>query len=78
MRAHVRGRPFPAVSVIVPVHNRAALLRACLRSLSLQDFRDFEIVVADDASTDDSARRGGDGRGGGASRAKRRSVGGAQ
>ena len=46
----------PKVSVIVPVHNRSALLRRSLRSVANQEFpAGFEIVVADDNSTDDSA-----------------------
>lgn len=41
-------------SVIVPVHNGAATLRACLDSVLAQDGPPFEVVVADDASTDAS------------------------
>lgn len=44
----------PRVSVIIPNWNGAALLPVCLASLASQTFRDFEIVVVDDASTDDS------------------------
>lgn len=42
----------PAVSVIVPVYNGAEYLEACVDSILAQDFRDFEIVIVDDASTD--------------------------
>src|SRR5512140_2438735 len=42
----------PAVSILVPVHNRPALLEECARSALAQDFRDFEIVVCDNHSTD--------------------------
>ncbi len=42
-------------SVIIPTHNRAASLRNCVNSVAAQVFRDFEIIVVDDASTDDTA-----------------------
>ena len=43
----------PAVSVIVPTYNRAALLERALASVLTQDFEDFEVLVIDDASTED-------------------------
>lgn len=45
----------PRVSVIVPTYNRAADLARCLESLRAQTFKDFEVLVCDDGSTDDSA-----------------------
>jgi glycosyltransferase involved in cell wall biosynthesis len=50
----VRGN-VPAVSITVISYNQAHLLVDALDSALAQDFRDFEIVVSDDASTDDSA-----------------------
>jgi glycosyltransferase involved in cell wall biosynthesis len=47
----------PFVSIVVPVYNASAYLEPCLDSLSTQDFRDFEIIVVNDGSTDDSAAR---------------------
>ena len=44
----------PRVSVVVPVRDRAELLEALLSSLAAQTYRDFEVIVVDDASTDDS------------------------
>jgi GT2 family glycosyltransferase len=44
----------PAVSVIVVNWNRHDLLRACLESLLRQTFRDFEIIVVDNGSSDGS------------------------
>ncbi len=38
------------ISVIVSTYNRPDALAACLRALSLQSDRDFEVVVADDGS----------------------------
>jgi glycosyltransferase involved in cell wall biosynthesis len=42
----------PAVSVLVPVYNRAELLRPCIESALAQTFGDIEVVVVDGASTD--------------------------
>jgi glycosyltransferase involved in cell wall biosynthesis len=44
----------PHVSVIIPTYNRAAMLRECLQSVQVQTYRDFEIIVIDDGSTDDT------------------------
>jgi glycosyltransferase involved in cell wall biosynthesis len=43
------------ISVIVTTYNRADALSAVLSALARQSDRDFEIVVADDGSTDDTA-----------------------
>jgi glycosyltransferase involved in cell wall biosynthesis len=43
-----------AISVVVPVYNGGAYLRACLESLLGQSFSDIEIIALDDGSTDES------------------------
>ena len=48
-------KPFsPAVSVIVPVFNAEKYLGVCLESIAAQTFQDFEVIVVDDCSTDNS------------------------
>jgi glycosyltransferase involved in cell wall biosynthesis len=47
----------PAISVVIPTRNRAALLGRAIASVLDQTFRDFEIIVADDGSTDSTAQR---------------------
>ena len=46
--------PAPAVSVLMPVHNGGHFLSAALESLRAQTLADFEIIVVDDGSTDDT------------------------
>lgn len=47
----------PRVSVIVPAHNASGVLDETLASIGAQTYTDFELVVADDASSDDTAER---------------------
>jgi len=46
----------PFVSVIVPARNEERAIARCLGSLLAQDYADYEIVVVDDQSTDETAR----------------------
>jgi glycosyltransferase involved in cell wall biosynthesis len=44
----------PTVSIIIPVYNRQDLIVRTLNSVLSQDFEDYEIIVVDDSSTDDT------------------------
>lgn len=46
----------PRVSVGLPVYNGARYLAATLESILAQDFRDFELIISDNASTDATER----------------------
>jgi glycosyltransferase involved in cell wall biosynthesis len=45
---------YPKISIVIPNYNRALDLRRCLDSLLHQSFKDFEVLVCDDGSTDNS------------------------
>ncbi|MCR9125882.1 MAG: glycosyltransferase [Rhodobacteraceae bacterium] len=47
--------PTPAATIVVPAFNVAATLAETVNSLRGQSWRDFEIVIVDDGSTDDTA-----------------------
>ncbi|MBO7244764.1 MAG: glycosyltransferase [Alphaproteobacteria bacterium] len=46
----------PKISVIVPVYNVEKFLPKCLDSILNQTFKDFEVIILDDGSTDKSAK----------------------
>ncbi len=47
--------PCPQVSVVIPTHNRARLIGQTLDSLARQTFCDYEAIIIDDGSTDETA-----------------------
>lgn len=46
----------PIISVIIPVYNADAYLRRCIDSILCQTFKDFELIIVNDGSTDRSAQ----------------------
>lgn len=46
----------PVVSIIVPNYNHEAFIKERLNSIFNQSFQDYEIILLDDASTDDSIK----------------------
>ncbi len=43
----------PLISIVIPVYNSAHTILRAIRSILIQDFSNYEIVVVDDGSTDD-------------------------
>ena len=50
----ISGQPVPKVSLCIPVYNGARFLAETMRSALAQDYADFELVVSDNASTDET------------------------
>ena len=46
----------PEISVILPVYNRASYIAATIESVIYQDFKNFELIIIDDGSSDHSVR----------------------
>ena len=44
----------PKISIILPVHNGEAFLKETISSIQNQEFKDIEIIIIDDQSTDNS------------------------
>lgn len=45
----------PRVTVFIPTFNRAEMLRECVASILAQTYRDFQLVILDNASTDSTS-----------------------
>ena len=46
----------PAVSIIIPMYNTEKYITQCLESVAGQTFSDYEVIVIDDCSTDNSVK----------------------
>lgn len=46
----------PLISIIVPVYNAEDYLDKCIQSILQQDYEDFELILVDDGSTDQSGK----------------------
>lgn len=44
----------PAISIVIPMYNAEEFIGECLDSILNQTFQDFEVIVVDDCSTDNS------------------------
>jgi glycosyltransferase involved in cell wall biosynthesis len=46
----------PAISVVIPIYNQEKYLGKCIRSVLNQTFQDFEVILVNDGSTDNSLK----------------------
>lgn len=42
------------LTILLPTYNGAAFINECIASILIQDFKDFELLIIDDCSTDDT------------------------
>jgi len=50
------GSKNPEVSIILPTYNRGWIIEEAIDSVLAQNFKDFELIVVDDGSTDDTGQ----------------------
>jgi glycosyltransferase involved in cell wall biosynthesis len=43
----------PKVSICIPAYNQVEHLKKCIESVLVQDYKDHEIIISDDSTTDD-------------------------
>lgn len=53
-KSNLENSVSPLVSVIVPTYNRASLLKRSIGSILKQTFKNFEVIVVDDGSMDNT------------------------
>ena len=51
---HIKKRDKHKISVIIPTHNRLSELTQLLNSIFAQSYTNYEIIIIDDVSTDDT------------------------
>ena len=42
------------ISVVIPLYNKEAIIKKSLESVLTQDYDDFDVIVVNDGSTDNS------------------------
>jgi poly-beta-1,6 N-acetyl-D-glucosamine synthase len=47
-------KTFPRISLVVPAYNEAKTIRSCVQSLQALSYPNYEVVVVDDGSTDNT------------------------
>ncbi len=50
-----KRKTIPAISIIIPMYNTEKYISECLESILAQTFENYEVIVVDDCSTDNSA-----------------------
>ncbi|MEP7147045.1 MAG: glycosyltransferase family A protein [bacterium] len=47
----------PVVSIVIPTYNRVSMLEKAIESVFAQSYQDWELIIIDDASTDETQKR---------------------
>ena len=50
------NKTIPAISIVIPMYNTEKYIGECLDSILAQTFQDFEVIIADNCSTDNSTK----------------------
>ena len=45
----------PFISIIIPAYNAETTLKRCVRSVLIQDYEEYEIIIVDDGSKDETS-----------------------
>ena len=46
----------PEISVIIPLYNKEKIIQQCVDSILTQSFQNFELIIVNDGSTDNSLK----------------------
>ena len=46
----------PTISIVIPTYNRASLIEDAVNSVKSQDYNNWELIIVDDGSTDDTEK----------------------
>jgi glycosyltransferase involved in cell wall biosynthesis len=49
-------KSLPPVTVIMPTYNRAYIIKSAIKSVLDQTYKDWELIIIDDGSTDDTEK----------------------
>ena len=51
---YASAKILPQISIIVPIYNGEKYINKCIEMIINQTFKDFELIIIDDGSTDNS------------------------
>ena len=54
---NIKDSHIPTVSIIMPTYNRIRMLEKAIQSVFDQSFKNWELIIIDDASTDETEAR---------------------